>query len=128
VRVLGEMKRVLKPGGRFLIDFLNPAYLKQHLIPVSERVDEPTGYRIREARTFEGDFVVKRITVSSPADETGSASRHYEERVRLIELAQFEEMLQEAALSLDLVYGDYEGNAYETMTSKRLILLGRRDV
>ena len=127
LRVLQEMKRVLKPNGRFLIDYLNPTYVVQNLIPESERVDEPTGLRIVEKRTIEKDFVVKRIQVIPPEDLAGiqSESRHYVERVRLIGLEEFEQMLKEAELLLDQVYGGYDGSAYVADHSKRLILLGR---
>jgi ubiquinone/menaquinone biosynthesis C-methylase UbiE len=128
VRVLQEMMRVLRPGGRYLIDFLNPTFLKRHLIPVSERVDKPSGLHITERRSIEDDFVVKKIEVKPQIDDSGNqgASRNYKERVRLIGLLQFEEMLTETGLALDKVYGDYDGNAYAADSSKRLILLGRR--
>ncbi|MCD9022760.1 class I SAM-dependent methyltransferase [Cohnella silvisoli] len=128
VRVLQEMKRVLRPNGRYLIDYLNPAYIKRCLVPVSERVDGPTGLRITEKRTIEDDFIVKKIIVTPPADEKGNLgeSRRYEERVRLIGFEQFEQMLAETGLVLDRAYGDYDGSAYAANSSKRLILLGRR--
>lgn len=130
--VLEELKRVLKPDGRFLIDFLNPTYLISHLVPESTRMDEPTGLLITEKRSIEGDFVVKKIEVKPHDDPTNQAhradpregSRYYKECVRLISLEQFESMLMKAGLVLDNVYGDYDGSKYESATSERLILLG----
>jgi ubiquinone/menaquinone biosynthesis C-methylase UbiE len=128
VRVLEEIKRVLEQGGRYLIDFLNPAFLVRHLVPLSEKLDEPTGLLITEKRAIENDFVVKNIEIRPPADEKGAigASRHYQECVRLIGLEQFKRMLAEAGLVLDNVYGDYDGSPYVADSSERLILLGRR--
>lgn len=130
IRVLKEMKRVLIPEGRYLIDFLNPAYLLRHLVPHSERVDELSGLHISETRTIEKDFVVKKIQVKPPADAGGNLQpiRHYEERVRLIGLEQFKQMLTEAGLDLEQVHGDYNGSAYVADSSRRLLLLGRRTV
>lgn len=127
IKVLKEIRRVLKPEGRFLIDFLNPMDLKCNLVPASDRVDEPSGLHISEKRSIEGDFVVKKIEVKPLAEHTGHIGqiRHYEERVRLINLDQFREMLKQAGLALDTIYGDYEGGPYQADTSKRLILLGR---
>lgn len=127
IRVLQEMKRVLKSDGRFLIDFLNPAYLRKHLVPESVRVDEPSKLQIIEKRTIEDDFVVKKIEIKTHQCSEGEqlASRKYEERVRLIGLEQFEQMLTESGLVLEQVYGDYDGSAYSPDHSKRLILLGR---
>ncbi|TFE30654.1 class I SAM-dependent methyltransferase [Cohnella luojiensis] len=128
LRVLQEMRRVLKPDGRYLIDYLNPSYLLRHLVPESDRVDEPTGLRITEIRTIEEDFVIKKIEVMPPRDDAGiqGPSRHYEERVRLIGLKKFQGLLMEAGLFLERVYGDYDGSEYDSESSKRLILLGRR--
>jgi SAM-dependent methyltransferase len=127
-RVLQEMKRVLKPDGRYLIDFLNPAYVVRHLVPQSERVDDQTGLHITEKRTIEGDFVVKKIEVRPPADPAGNRgdARHYEERVRLIGSERFEKMLEETGLKLERIYGDYDGSDYAAERSKRLIMLGRK--
>jgi hypothetical protein len=122
------MKRVLKSGGHFLIDYLNSTFLVRHMVPLTERLDEPTGLRIIEKRVIDNDFIVKEIEVKPPADKKGAvgASRYYQERVRLIGLAQFMRMLVEAGLVLDNVYGDYDGSPYGADSSKRLILLGRR--
>jgi ubiquinone/menaquinone biosynthesis C-methylase UbiE len=128
VRVLGEMKRVLNQGGKYLIDFLNPDFLKRNLVPITERVDELTGVNITETRTIEDDFVVKKIEVKHPVDQSGTAgaNRFYEERVRLISIEQFEAMLEETGLVLEEVYGDYDKSTYTANSSKRLILLGGR--
>jgi ubiquinone/menaquinone biosynthesis C-methylase UbiE len=128
VRVLQEMKRVLKQDGKYLIDYLNPAFLERNLVPVSERVDELTGVYITETRMIKNDFVVKKIEVKHPVDQSGTAgaNRFYEERVRLISLEQFKGMLEEAELVLEQVYGDYDRSVYAAASSKRLILLGGR--
>lgn len=119
-RVLGEIARVLKPGGRFLLDYLNPAYVRLHLVPLSERIDEPTGYRIREVRDIRDGRVVKRITVTPPSGER----RCYVESVRLYGLEDFLRMTAEAGLSIEQVRGDYDGSPYDAERSKRLILIG----
>jgi ubiquinone/menaquinone biosynthesis C-methylase UbiE len=119
-RVLGEIARVLKPGGRFLIDYLNPAHVRRHLVPLSERLDEPTGCRIREERAIRDGRVIKRITVTPPAGQP----RRYVESVRLYGLDVFRRMAREAGLSIQQVRGDYDGAAYDAETSERLILIG----
>lgn len=123
VRVLAEMRRVLRPEGKFLIDYLNPEHVARHLVPATERRDPRTGVRIKERRTIEDGFVVKRIELVPP---DGGESRRHEERVRLIGLGRFWDMLAEAGLLLEQVYGDYGGGAYWPATSERLILVGRR--
>lgn len=117
-RVIFELARVLKPGGRFVIDFLNPNQVRANLVPESMRTTE--GYRIRETRWIEGGFVKKRIGVADPE----GAERTYLEQVRLYEREDFERMLGAAGLLIDEVLGDYERRAYGA-ESPRLILRGR---
>jgi ubiquinone/menaquinone biosynthesis C-methylase UbiE len=38
-KVFYEMNRLLKSNGRFIVDFLNPVYVKATLVPQSERSD-----------------------------------------------------------------------------------------
>ncbi|TDL50896.1 class I SAM-dependent methyltransferase [Paenibacillus dendritiformis] len=120
-RVFQEIHRVLKPQGRFIVDFLNPSYVRQHLVPHSERVDG--GTRIEERRRIENGFVKKAITLT---DASGREQREYEERVRLYELADFRNMMDEAGLVIDQVHGSYDGAAYEEEQSKRMIMVGHR--
>lgn len=120
-RVFQEIHRVLKPQGRFIVDFLNPSYVLQHLVPHSERVDG--GTRIEERRRIENGFVKKAITLT---DASGGEQREYEERVRLYELADFRNMMDEAGLVIDQVHGSYDGAAYDEEQSKRLIMVGHR--
>lgn len=123
-RVLSEIRRVLRAGGRFLIDFLNPANVERTLVPRSERVDETSGLRIEETRSITDGWVIKQIRIGA-AD--GSDVRQYEERVRLYPLAWFEAALAEAGLKLEHVYGNYEGGGYDELASKRMILTGRAE-
>ncbi|PZM61790.1 class I SAM-dependent methyltransferase [Paenibacillus dendritiformis] len=120
-RVFQEIHRVLKPQGRFIVDFLNPSYVRQHLVPHSERVDG--GTRIEERRRIENGFVKKAITLT---DASGGERREYEERVRLYELADFRNMMDEAGLVIDQVHGSYDGAAYDEEQSKRMIMVGHR--
>ncbi|MFL1674686.1 class I SAM-dependent methyltransferase [Paenibacillus thiaminolyticus] len=120
-RVFQEIHRVLKPQGRFIVDFLNPSYVRQHLVPHSEREDG--GTRIEERRRIENGFVKKAITLT---DASGGEQREYEERVRLYELADFRNMMDEAGLVIDQVHGSYDGAAYEEEQSKRMIMVGHR--
>lgn len=119
-QVLNGIHHVLRPGGRFIIDFLNAEYIKANLIPYSERTDE--GLVIQESRAIEDGFVRKRIVVQ----EAGQQDRHYLEQVRLYGLEDFKGMLNRVGLTLDEVYGGYEGQAFESAHSPRLILIGTK--
>lgn len=120
-RVLGEISRLLRPGGRWLIDFLNPGFVARNLVPHSERQED--GVRIVERRRIEAGFVRKEITLIGPDDR----ERRYREQVRLYELDDFRAMLKPAALRLEQVYGGYDSMPYDPQTSPRMIMIGTRE-
>lgn len=119
--VLREIGRLLAPGGRFLIDFLNARFVERHLVPSSERQDGAV--TIRESRSIENGYVCKRIVLSEP----GKPDRSYRERVRLYGLEDFRRLLAGTGLKLDQVHGDYESGTYSEEESKRLILVGTKE-
>lgn len=120
VQVLQELRRVLRADGQFLIDYLNPRYIRDHLVPRSERVDAESGCIITETRTIEGNWVKKQIEL-----KVGDDVRHYAEQVCLYELEWFAAALQRSGLRLEAVCGDYDGSPYNELQSKRLIMTGR---
>lgn len=120
-KVLSEMARVLKPGGVFIIDFLNPTVVAARLVPYSERMDD--GVRIEERRSVEDGFVRKRIVLSEP----GRPDRHYLEQVRLYGLEDFRRLMHGTGLVIDRVYGNYDASSYDPVSSQRLIMAGHKE-
>lgn len=126
IQVLREIKRVLKPGGRFIIDYLNPRHTSDHLIPESERMDDDQ--RIVERRVIQNGYVMKRIWLSQIDKNTGNdlgEPREYLERIKLYNAEEFTDMLEEAGLILERIYGSHAGDSYDPILSPRMILLGR---
>lgn len=120
--VLRHIRRVLREGGSFLIDFLNPEHVVRTLVPRSERVDEESGYHIVEERSVIDGWVQKSISVTDPGDP--DKPRQYLERVRLYPLDWFKLNLAAQGLKLEKVYGAYDGSPYESGTSARMIMTG----
>lgn len=118
--VLREMGRLLRPGGRFLIDFLNPGHVRRHLVPRSVRTVE--GETIEESRAIRGGRVEKDIVIRSEA----GGERRYRESVKLYEIADFLRLMHGTDLAVERVIGDYDGSDHEAETSPRLIMLGRK--
>lgn len=121
VKVLREIYRMLKPGGKFVIDYLNPAYVIRHLVPHSTREDGKN--LIDESRRIEDGYVKKDIILTSKNDST---SRQYHERVKLYSLEKFSGMIEEAGLQLEAVHGAYEDEVYNAESSTRMIFSGIR--
>lgn len=123
VKVLREIGRMLKPGGKFIIDFLNPAYVIRNLVPHSTREDGDN--LIDETRRIEDGYVKKDIILTSKADGT---PRQYHERVKLYTLEQFQIMIAKAGLQLEAVHGSYDEGPYHPETSTRMIFIGSKYV
>lgn len=119
-RVLHEINRLLKDEGKFIIDFLNPAYVEAHLVTYSVRQEGEI--EIEENRSIEGGYVCKRIAIR----EQGQQERQYLEQVRLYRLADFRQMLAATGLEIEHVYGHYDGTDYVELESPRLIILGSK--
>ena len=115
---------MLKPGGQFIIDFLNPEYTKTHLVPESERTYD--GQLIKERRVIEERYVKKRIEI---IDQTRTADfkaqpRHYLERIKLYTREDFTAMMEEAGLELKEIYGSYDEDFFDPLVSPRMIMVG----
>ena len=122
LKVLHAMHDVLIPGGSFIIDFINTAHVKKHLVPHSVREDE--GQRIEELRRIQDGFVQKEIRIKDIAAET--EPRIYKESVKLYSREQLSEMLEAADLQVDQVHGGYDEEKYDEQISPRMIFVGHR--
>lgn len=121
VQVLGEIRRVLEPGGCFALDFLNAERVRAGLVDGDERLHD--GRRVVQKRRLEedGKVVVKEIRIFDSEDDR-SLSTYYE-RVRLYAPAELHEMLRAAGLEPERSYGDYTG-APPGPEAPRFILFG----
>ncbi|BAU27313.1 methyltransferase family protein [Aneurinibacillus soli] len=118
--VIGRMAQALKPGGKLVIDYLNPEYVRAHLVP--ESVRDVEGKQIIERRTIEDGFVVKQIIITEQGEE-----RTFWERVRLYSADEMRMMLERAGIKLLAVYGDYNLDVYGP-EMKRMILFGEKKI
>lgn len=124
-RVLEELVRILTPGGRFLIDLMNPGPVLAALKP--HDVQESDGLRAEIERWYDPAVrrVNKRIVVTSTGAEPSEAPRTYLESVRLYQPEEVTIGLRWAGLEVDGLYGSFQGDPYER-DSERLILLGHK--
>lgn len=121
-QVLSEIRRVLRSGGGFALDFLNAPRVRSNLVARDER--RIGDRRILQERQLEegGTVVSKVIRILEPDAE--DASETYHERVRLYEPEQLRHMLAQADFTTEHVYGDYSGVPLQA-DSPRCILMGR---
>jgi SAM-dependent methyltransferase len=98
---IGQMLSTVRPGGWFVIDFLNAEQVRDALVP-----EETARYgdhlaEIRRMITPDGRFVRKTITMP--------AGRRFEERVRLLGPTDLERMITAHGASVTGRFGDYLG-------------------
>ena len=120
ISVLNEIRRVLRAGAPFLMDYLNADWVVARLDP--ESVGEVNGIPVRQTRWVEGDQVFKRIEIGGGA---GERPKVYHERVRLYAPDALEALLRDHGLEARDRFGDYDGGAFGS-DSPRLLVLGRR--
>lgn len=118
-KVFLSIHQALKTGGIFLIDFLNPGYVRKNLVPYSER--KVDNLFIKESRRIEGNKVIKQIRV-----EEGQDVRLYDEQVNLFSKDEMSKMIKEAGLYVTHVYGDVAGSNYDPIESPRMIIIGKK--
>ncbi|MDT8325058.1 MAG: class I SAM-dependent methyltransferase, partial [Bacteroidota bacterium] len=101
-RVIGGVRRCLRVGGHYLLDYLNAAQVRATLVPRSTQI--VNGIDVVQERRLTDTRVEKRIRIRSEKGE-----RVFEESVRLFTLDEFHRMFRENGFVLDQVAGDYDG-------------------
>lgn len=114
---LREMVGTVRPGGWFVIDFLNPAAVRRDLV-ARERVElNGRPVEVRRELSADGHHVTKTILTPD--------GRRFCERVRLFEPGEIDGMLAESGVRVEGRFGDYAGTRLAP-DSPRTILAGRR--
>jgi SAM-dependent methyltransferase len=106
--ILARMAALVRPGGRLLIDYLNPAFVERHLVAHSRR--ELDALVVQEHRRIDTgtNQVVKQIVLTRP----DGSLRQAREAVKLYPPAWFTERLAPAGFRLQAHLGDYEGGPF----------------
>ena len=118
--VIRQGSKVLKAGGVFWLDYMNEPQVRRTLEPYSRQSDGKLLIEQRRRITEEGR-VEKHIRIVSQ-----SGQRCWSESVKLYRPEQVEEMFAHCGLSIEGVWGDFEGHKQDS-DSPRLIIMGRKD-
>jgi SAM-dependent methyltransferase len=117
--VVRQVALSLRPGGRFVLDYLNADHVRRTLRKGTEEVDgAPTEVRVRRRFSEEGRYVVKEIAL-------GAENRSFQERVRLFTPAELRQLLEEAGLRVDAVFGDYDGGPLDARATRTILVATR---
>jgi len=118
-RVFASVVRALKPGGRFVLDFMNTRLVLRELVPAEELELEGIVFRIE--RVVEDDVIVKRVTVIDSGEE-----HRFEERVQALMPEQLERMAVEAGLIVEDRTDGPEPFPFDPQRSQRFVLWTRK--
>lgn len=119
--VIRNVSASLKPGGVFVLDYLNTRVAESHFTPYETL--ERGGVRFSISRRSDASHMFKRIAVV-PGD--AAAPLEFEERVAKFSLEDFRLMLALYGLTVDGVYGDYRLGPFDAASSPRLVVIARK--
>ncbi len=111
----------VKPGGCFVMDYLNVHYAEDHLIHQFDKEIDGVNYFI--TKWFDETHFYKKITVE---DEALHEPLIYREKVAKFSLGDFTEMFAYQGLQIQEVFGDYTFGKYDVKKSPRLIMIARK--
>lgn len=119
--VIEEAGRVLRPGGKFLLDIMNPDYALRRLEPIT--VSAAAGMKMIQRRRFDPmrNKIIKTITVT-----IGDANpKSWKEEVRLYHRPTIEQFLKNSHLEPLDWFGDFDGKPFAA-DSPRMIVLAKK--
>lgn len=116
---LQQVRKALKPGGYFLIDFLNVDLVKRKLNPTEVRNIE--GYQFNINRSMNEAKILKTIDLVEPDGK----EHHFKEEIWALSLADFQQMFKDCNLEILELFGSYNLAKFDPQQSERLIMLAR---
>jgi len=111
----------IKPGGFFVMDYLNTHFAEDHIIHQSEK--EVDGINFIITKWFDETHFYKKIIVE---DEALQEPLIFTERVAKFSLGDFTEMFAYQGLQIQEVFGDYNFSNYDVKKSSRLINIAKK--
>lgn len=118
LKVLGNVKEALEPGGTFVLDFMNVGSVIPALVPYQEK--ELDGILFKLSKQVEDGFIVKDIHLTHDNQD-----HHFQERVQALDRNDFESMFAQVGLEVVDTWGNYNGDKYSRELSPRLIYFCR---
>lgn len=110
-----------KPGGCFVMDYLNVHYSEDHTVHNMEKEIEGINYII--TKWYDEHHFYKKIIVE---DEALEEPLVYTEKVAKFSLGDFTDMFAYQGLQIQEVYGDYDFSSYDIKKSPRLIMIAKK--
>lgn len=101
LRVLQAVLAALKPGGRFVFDFLHAPYVQETFVPAEEKVMDGVHFAI--SRHITESWIVKQISVTD-----GEHHYRFFEQVRHYQPESLIDLLKHAGFEIKRQFGNYQ--------------------
>ncbi len=112
----------IKPGGVFVMDYLNVHFAEDHLVHQFEKEIDGVNYFI--TKWLDETHFYKKIVVE---DDALHVPLEYTEKVAKFSLGDFTEMFAYQGLQIQEVFGDYDFAHYDIKKSPRLIMIAKKN-
>lgn len=119
-RVVSNVASMLKPDGWYVLDIINPPWLREHFVPNSEKTVGTLS--ITEERELSENKVVKKIRIR----DRENRELTFTESVRLFSPEEISGLLESEGFSIDRMAGDYQGNRFDSGASSRMLIFARK--
>ena len=117
--VINAISKALKPNGTVVLDFMNSKKITS-LLPFQEtKIVEGIEFRIN--KVVENNFIVKRIQFKDKGKDY-----HFEERVKVLTLSDFEKYFGANKLKIVHLRGNYKLEEFDEKSSERLIIIAKK--
>lgn len=117
--VLRSIHSMLKPGGTFVLDFMNSAKVIRTL--VEDEVKTIEGIRFHIERTYNGTHIRKNISF----EDCGHAY-HFTESVQALLPEDFRNILSECGFRILHEFGDFDLHSFDAASSDRFIIIAEK--
>lgn len=124
--LFSNVKSSLKKNGYFVFDFLNRYYLIKYLVPLTKtKIKDKL---ILQKRRIENNFVFKDIYICKKNFHNDCIRRKpdFIERIKLYGFTEIRNELRKSNFEIINIFGDYFGNKYNELNSKRLIIFAKK--
>jgi hypothetical protein len=113
------MVDALKNESFLVLDFLNPKYVKQNIVPHETFLIDNIHFKIE--RSINNNIVTKKISIKDNGNEYT-----YCEKVKLLSQEFFLTELKNNKVDVLNIFGDYQLNIFSEKDSPRIIFIGQR--
>lgn len=123
--VLAEAARVVRPGGHFVLDYLNAGWTRARLVPEGRRTVGLYDV-VEQRRIAAGPDGFERVEKTMRLDDGRGGVMTVREEVLLLGEPALVELLEAAGFVVCARLGDYEGHAWDPLDTPRCLLVAQR--